>query len=100
ALTKTKPSLFAAFFKGKSNDEEDEGAGAPAGRENTAPAVQMATADPVPLPRSKPRAAATFQLASADVQVVQPAKSQQAEAKPQTPADIINARGFWDDVPA
>ena len=23
-----------------------------------------------------------------------------AEPKPQTPADIINARGFWDDVPA
>ena len=36
---------------------------------------------------------------------MQPAKSKQAapadknEAKPQTPADIINARGFWDAVP-
>jgi hypothetical protein len=28
------------------------------------------------------------------------ASAQKAEAKPQTPADIINARGFWDDAPA
>ena len=38
------------------------------------------------------------------MQIVQPGKSKQAadkaEAKPQTPADIINARGFWDDTPA
>ena len=51
-------------------------------------------------------AAATFQLASADAQIVQPARPgrprrrQKAEAKPQTPADIINARGFWGDAPA
>jgi hypothetical protein len=96
-LTNTKPSLFAAFFKGKSNDDEDEAAGSPAARENPPPGAQMAAADPVPIPRSKPRATATFQLASADVQVAQPGKSQQAEAKPQTPADIINARGFWGD---
>jgi hypothetical protein len=25
--------------------------------------------------------------------------TESAEAKPQTPADIINARGFWDDIP-
>ena len=39
------------------------------------------------------------------MQVVQPGKSKHAaadnaEAKPQTPADIINARGFWGDTPA
>jgi hypothetical protein len=45
-------------------------------------------------------------LASADAQFAQPAKTRQAapapkaEAKPQTPADIINARGFWGDAPA
>ena len=50
--------------------------------------------------------AATLQLASADAQIVQPAKAEagrrrtKAEAKPQTPADIINARGFWGDIPA
>jgi hypothetical protein len=50
-------------------------------------------------------------LASADVQAAQPGKSkpaasvdqvasaEKAEPKPQTPADIINARGFWDDAP-
>jgi hypothetical protein len=51
-----------------------------------------------------------IQLASADAQIVpapkskiesKPAPAAQAstEPKPQTPSDIINARGFWDDVP-
>jgi uncharacterized protein YcbK (DUF882 family) len=110
--TKSKPGLFASLFKGKSNDEEDEGAGAPVTSEKPAPvglmasAVPAKSAEPVPMPRSKPQAAATFQLASADAQIVQPGKSKQpapasaekAEAKPQTPADIINARGFWGDA--
>jgi hypothetical protein len=64
-------------------------------------------ADAVPMPRAKPKAGSTLQLASADAQIVQPAKSRQAaaasaekaEPKPQTPADIINARGFWGDAP-
>jgi uncharacterized protein YcbK (DUF882 family) len=101
---KSKPGLFAALFKGKSNDEEDEGAIAPDVSEKTAPAAApVKSADAVPMPRSKPRAGSTFQLASADAQ---PAKLRQAapvensEAKPQTPADIINARGFWGDAPA
>jgi uncharacterized protein YcbK (DUF882 family) len=111
ATTKSKPGLFAALFKSKSNDEDDEGASAPAASEKTAPAsVTVAapakSADPVPMPRAKPTVAATFQLASADAQMVQPAKAKPAattsaeksEAKPQTPADIINARGFWGDA--
>ncbi len=110
--TRSKLSLFAALFRGKSNDEDDEGANAPAASEKTSPvgviaAAPAKSADPVPMPRAKPAAAATFQLASADVQAVQPAKAKQAavtlaekaEAKPQTPADIINARGFWGDAP-
>jgi uncharacterized protein YcbK (DUF882 family) len=113
ASTLGKPGLFASLFKGKSksNDEEDEGASAPAVSEKTAPAAATAaapakSADPVPVPRSKPAAAATFQLASADAQIIQPARpkppaaAQQAEAKAQTPADIINARGFWGDAAA
>jgi hypothetical protein len=107
ALTRTKPGLFAALFRGKSNDEEDEGASAAVVSEKPAPASLMASAksaDPVPMPRAKPSAAATFQLASADAQIVQPARAkppvQKAEARPQTPADIINARGFWGDAPA
>jgi hypothetical protein len=114
ASSKSKPGLLASLFKGKSNDEDDEGSSAPVFSEKTAPASVMAaavsakSADPVPMPRSKPQAAATFQLASADAQIVQPAKPKPAapaaadktEAKPQTPADIINARGFWGDTTA
>jgi uncharacterized protein YcbK (DUF882 family) len=112
ASSNSKPGLFASLFRGKSNDEDDEGASAPVTGEKTAPAGVMASAvpaksaDPVPMPRAKPQAAVTFQLASADAQIVQPAKTKQAasaekaEPKPQTPADIINARGFWGDTPA
>jgi uncharacterized protein YcbK (DUF882 family) len=115
ALTRTKPSLFAAFFRSKSTDDEDEGVSAPAASEKPAPASMVASAapaksaDPVPMPRAKP--ATTFQLASADVQIVQPTKPKPAapsdkqatsaaktETKAETPADVINARGFWDDA--
>jgi uncharacterized protein YcbK (DUF882 family) len=108
ALTKSSPSLWANLFKRKSNDEEDEGAGPEIVADNapanaTAAAAPTKSAEAVPMPRAKPSAAATFQLASADMQVVQPTKSKQAsadtaESKPQTPADIINARGFWGDA--
>jgi uncharacterized protein YcbK (DUF882 family) len=107
ASPRSLPNLFAALFKGKPNDDEDEGA-APAANEKIAAAQPAKSTEPVPMPRGKPSAAATFQLASADVQIVQPAKTKQAasaaaqkaEPKPQTPADIINARGFWGDAPA
>jgi uncharacterized protein YcbK (DUF882 family) len=114
ALTRTKPNLFAALFRSKSSsDDEDEGATATV-EEKSAPANLTAAAakstDAIPVPRAKPQMAAAFQLASADAQMVQAAKetgketakakqpAQTAEAKPQTPADIINARGFWDDA--
>ncbi|WKA29659.1 DUF882 domain-containing protein [Bradyrhizobium roseum] len=108
-----KPSLFAALFRGgKSTEEDDEGASAPAKNEKPAPASVAAvkSADPVPTPRSKP-VGATIQLASADAQIVSAPKSKpearqtaqapadKAEPKLQTPADIINSRGFWDDIP-
>ena len=107
-----KPSLFAALFRGgKSNDEDDEGANVPVKNEKPAPASIAAakSADPVPTPRAKPPVAATLQLASADAQIVPGPKSKpeqkqtvqaSTEPKPQTPADIINSRGFWDDIPA
>jgi uncharacterized protein YcbK (DUF882 family) len=113
AATFSKPSLFARLFKGKTNDEDDESANAVNEKPAPAGVIAAKSADPVPTPRSKPQVAATFQLASADAQTVQPGKSRQAasadkqasaekaEPKPQTPADIINARGFWgDDVSA
>lgn len=111
--SKSKPGLLAALFGIKSNDEEDEGASAPtapAARGKPSPASVMASAapakstEPVPMPRAKP-IGSTFQLASADARVPQPAKPKQApstdkaQGKPQTPADIINARGFWDTAP-
>ena len=111
------PNLFAALFKGgKSTEEDDEAGSAPVKNEKPAPASVAAakSADPVPTPRSKP-AGATIQLASADAQVVSAPKAKpesrpeakqaaqasadKAEPRPQTPADIINSRGFWDDIP-
>ena len=111
AMTKSSPSLWATLFKGKSNDDEDDAASTPAPEQVAAASTARSTdkaSDPVPTPRSKPRAVSAFQLASADAQLVQPGKSKSAEpssadhseAKPQTPADIINARGFWGDMPA
>jgi uncharacterized protein YcbK (DUF882 family) len=103
--TVSKPNLLTRLFGGKSNDDDEE-ASAPA-QDKTAPATQLAAAKPadaVPMPRGKP-ASTTLQLASADMQIVQLAKPKQppatdaSEAKPETPADIINARGFWDDMP-
>jgi uncharacterized protein YcbK (DUF882 family) len=103
AATITKPGLFAALFRSKSSDDEDEGATAAVGQKPASPAVAAAkAADPVPTPRAKPQLVAAFQLASADAQLAAPQKLRQAAADtagamPQTPADIINARGFWGD---
>jgi uncharacterized protein YcbK (DUF882 family) len=117
SYSRSKPGLLASLFsRGKpAADEDDEGgatAAAPA-KPSAAPlmaaAVPAKSADPVPVPRAKPAAAATFQLASADAQIVPlgkpskpaaPAPAAKNEVKPETPADIINARGFWGDTPA
>ena len=108
ASKRSKPGLLASLFRGKSNDEDDEGAPAaapakPSAGAMLAAAVPAKSADPVPMPRAKP--ASTIQLASADAQIVplgkpsKPTAAAKAEPKPQTPADIINARGFWGDAP-
>jgi uncharacterized protein YcbK (DUF882 family) len=115
----SKPNFFAALFKGKSaaptaSDEDDEGAPAPTAKPAAATVVAAAAkpVEPVPTPRAKPQIATAIQLASADAQIVAPPKPKPApvadkpavgkpfDGKPETPADIINARGFWDDVPA
>jgi uncharacterized protein YcbK (DUF882 family) len=107
----SKPGLFASLFsRGKSNDEEEETSNAPVARGKAAAPVVVAaaapakSAEPVPVPRAKP-VASTFKLASADTQIVVPGKpkspaasAEKAEPKAQTPADIINARGFWGDA--
>jgi len=132
ASSVSKPSLLASLFRSRSkpSDDEDEGPAA-AISAKPAPIVMAAaktsdvkasdvkasdtkasdvkasdtkTAEAVPMPRAKPSIAATFQLASADMQTVTPAKpskpapAAKAEAKAETPADIINARGFWGDA--
>ncbi|WP_027553234.1 DUF882 domain-containing protein [Bradyrhizobium sp. Cp5.3] len=112
----SKPNFFAALFRSKSapssSEEDDEGAPVASGKP-AAPTVVAAAAkpaDPVPTPRAKPQVPAALQLASADVQAVAPPKPKPAPVadkpadakpadKPETPADIINARGFWD-IPA
>ncbi len=99
----SKPGLLARLLGSKPSDDEDEGA-APAAPGKVTAAVQVAAAkpaEPSPSPRAKP-AAATLQLAAADIQTVQtkPRQAAAGELKAQTPADIINARGFWDDMPA
>jgi uncharacterized protein YcbK (DUF882 family) len=111
SATISKPSFLASLFKGgkgnaKPNDEEEEAA-APIEPAKPAPVV-VAAAKPAPVAPAPPSRAKipAIQLASADLQSVQPPKAQaapvvdKAEAKPQTPADIINARGFWDDSTA
>jgi uncharacterized protein YcbK (DUF882 family) len=104
-----KLNFFAALFKGKAastTEEDDEGAAAPAATEKpAAPSVVAAAArpaDPIPTPRAKPQMAA-LQLASADMPGIgiakprpAPVADKPADGKWQTPADIINARGFWD----
>nr|WP_233287276.1 DUF882 domain-containing protein [Bradyrhizobium oropedii] len=115
AATISKPTLFAKLFGGgKSGDDEDEGAAAV--NDKPAPTVVAAaapakpadtkSADPIPLPRAKPQQfAAAIQLAAADAQLVPMPKAKPAvqvvqtaeNAEPQSPADIINARGFWGD---
>jgi uncharacterized protein YcbK (DUF882 family) len=105
--------FFAALFRGKPASEDDEESAVvnekPAPATTVAAAAPAKSADPVPMPRSKPQIAATLQLASADAQIVPAPKAQQPvpavasdkpEPEPQTPADIINARGFWGDEPA
>jgi hypothetical protein len=105
--------FLTALFTGKpaaGSDEDDEGA-ATAAAEKPAPAVLASakSTDPVPLPRAKPQFASVIQLAAADAQIIPaartkpaaPAPAEKSEPKPETPADIINARGFWgDDLPA
>ncbi|MGQ0683287.1 DUF882 domain-containing protein [Bradyrhizobium sp.] len=111
-------NFLAALFKGKSaaSDEDDEASvPAPAAKVEQPVKTKVVAAAPAKAEKhaekpAKP-AASTLQLASADAKIVPapkpaPAASAAVEAKPQgsaapqTPADIINARGFWDNIPA
>lgn len=123
APSKSRTFLASLFGRNKTADDEEEaGNDAVAGGKVTQ--VAMAAADKakdaaqatvvaaeklldrVPLPRAKPAGATTYQVASATPTPAPLGK--QAAAKlvpttdpaPQSPVDIINARGFWDNEPA
>lgn len=116
SLASSKPgNLLASLFGRKSADDEDESAAPAIAAGKPTPAASVVataapekSAEPVPMPRAKPPAA-NVQLASADTETIPlPRPKQQMAAatpapkndgRPQTPADIINARGFWDDIP-
>jgi len=116
AMKKSSPSLWAALFKRKSSDDDDDeavSAPMPTAQQVADAAAAISAANKAAAAKpldarstAKPRAASAFQLASADALIVQPAKpnppaaAETTDAKPQTPADIINARGFWGDTPA
>lgn len=90
-------NFLASLFGSKSSEEDDE---APANEmaakpRKVAQAPEPAKTDAVPLPRIRPQA--SYQVASA---AGQPAASPAAMPEPKTIADIINARGFWDDAVA
>lgn len=97
--TRGSKSFLASLFSSKSSNDEDEEtpAATPAPKDQkVAQATPPARSETVPLPRVRPQqAAATYQVASASGT---PARRSAADTKPQTVADIINARGFWDDA--
>jgi uncharacterized protein YcbK (DUF882 family) len=122
-----KPSFLASLFRGKqaapASDDDDEAGPSvakPAPAALVASVEATAAAENVPLPRAKP---VTYQVAAAGSTIVPapqaaPARAEsRADAKTdvkadaradtkaekprfETPADIINARGFWGDAPA
>ncbi|WP_426439997.1 DUF882 domain-containing protein [Bradyrhizobium genosp. P] len=112
AATVAKPSVFARLFGGGRSGDDEEEAAAPVNDKSAANMVVAAaapakSADPVPVPRAKPQIISAIQLASADAQIVPAPKAKppvqtadNTDSKPQSPADIINARGFWGDEPA
>ena len=100
------------------DEEDDEGASAPVKNEKPAPAsrgrgracqIRRSGADaafeaagrsdlPAGLGRRADRAGAQSQAESRpEAKQAAQASADNAEPKPQTPADIINSRGFWDD---
>ena len=116
SLAGSKPgNLLASLFGRKSSDDEDESAAPAIAPARPTPAASVvATAEPeksaapVPMPRAKPIIADVV-LASADPDSVPlplprrhfaAASPLKSDGRPQDPADIINARGFWDDIPA
>ena len=106
--TASRPANFlTALFKSKPNgDDEDESASRASAKPSSPVAAASArgkVAEPAPNSRTRTRVAGVLQLAAADSQIVPTQKAKQAPAPAdneaatwQSPADIINSRGFWD----
>lgn len=92
---------FLASLFSKTNDEDDEAApsAAPAKASSTkvadAKTAESAPQGNVPMPRSRP--AQTFQVASAATSPAPIPAARPTTSVLRTPADIINARGFWGE---
>ena len=126
ALKKSNPSLWAALFKHKSNDDEDDEAVSspmPTAQQLADAAAAMSAAVAAPKPPTKSAAASRRCRCRAQNRVSARRSSslpptrrssnpqnrpgsrrpghrlQRPKPRPQTPADIINARGFWGDIP-
>jgi uncharacterized protein YcbK (DUF882 family) len=89
ALTRGGGRNFLARILGiGSDEEEDNDTAAPRGRQPASaappPAPTRQEVAAVPMPRVRPARPGEFTLAAAST------------SAPQTPADIINSRGFWD----
>ena len=105
----SKPSLLAGLLFHKHADDEEEAGPAeskPGLKAKTVAAVEAVAAkaeklvESIPLPRAKPAAATAYQVASATepqtVAVAMPLKPVVTRG-PDTPVDVINARGLWDN---
>jgi uncharacterized protein YcbK (DUF882 family) len=91
---KPAPVAVAAAKPSDTKPADIKAADAPTPRAKLAATLlQLASADARAAQPPKPKQAAEDKQATQDKQVAQEA----AEAKPETPADIINARGFWND---
>lgn len=88
-------TFLASLFGKKGSDDDEDAAPSAAPSRATAVAANTAASEAVPMPRARPQAAYQVASAAPSRTVTVPAPS-----APRTPADIINARGFWDDVPA
>ena len=101
----SSPSLLAGLLFHKHADDEEEAALEPVKpglKAKTVAVVEAVAAkaeklvESVPLPRAKPVAAAIVQVTTAEQQTVALARPSKPVGT-NSPLDVINARGFWDN---
>jgi uncharacterized protein YcbK (DUF882 family) len=103
--------LLASIFRGGKQAEDDDETGPAEPRASSVRSTSVALTasvdakpvETIPLPRAKPATTTTYQVASATPQPAAggfASKQPTTTPRPQTPADIINARGFWGDETA